>query len=45
MTARPSESAVVRAARELCDLLLIAAGCYATLLNGHPITLDDGGGP
>jgi len=33
------------AARELCDLLLIAAGRYATLLNGHPITLDDGGGP
>jgi len=33
------------AARELCDLLLIAAGRYAALLNGHPITLDDGGGP
>jgi 3-deoxy-D-manno-octulosonate 8-phosphate phosphatase (KDO 8-P phosphatase) len=33
------------AARELCDLLLIAAGRYATLLNGHPVTLDGGGGP
>lgn len=33
------------AARELCDLLLIAAGRYAALLNGEPITLDDGGGP
>jgi 3-deoxy-D-manno-octulosonate 8-phosphate phosphatase (KDO 8-P phosphatase) len=33
------------AAREFCDLLLIAAGRYAALLNGHPITLDDGGGP
>jgi 3-deoxy-D-manno-octulosonate 8-phosphate phosphatase (KDO 8-P phosphatase) len=33
------------AAREICDLLLIAAGRYAALLNGHPITLDDGGGP
>jgi 3-deoxy-D-manno-octulosonate 8-phosphate phosphatase (KDO 8-P phosphatase) len=33
------------AARELCDLLLIAAGRYATLLNGHPVTLDDGHGP
>ena len=33
------------AAREFCDLLLIAAGRYAALLNGHPITLDDGGRP
>jgi 3-deoxy-D-manno-octulosonate 8-phosphate phosphatase (KDO 8-P phosphatase) len=33
------------AARELCDLLLIAAGRYAALLNGHPITLDVGGRP
>jgi 3-deoxy-D-manno-octulosonate 8-phosphate phosphatase (KDO 8-P phosphatase) len=30
------------AARELCDLLLIAAGRYAALLNGQQITLDDG---
>ena len=33
------------AVRELCDLLLTAAGRYAGLLNGQPITLDDGGGP
>ncbi len=33
------------AVREFCDLLLIAAGRYAALLNGHPVTLDDGGGP
>ena len=31
------------AAREFCDLLLIAAGRYAALLDGHLITLDDGG--
>lgn len=30
------------AARELCDLMLIAAGRYAALLNGQQITLDDG---
>lgn len=28
------------AARECCDVLLMAAGCYATLLNGHLQTLD-----
>ncbi len=33
------------AAREFCDLLLTAAGRYAALLNAHPVTLDDGGGP
>jgi 3-deoxy-D-manno-octulosonate 8-phosphate phosphatase (KDO 8-P phosphatase) len=31
------------AAREFCDLLLIAAGRYAALLHGHLATLDDGG--
>jgi len=30
------------AARECCDLLLMAAGCYAALLNGHLQTLDGG---
>lgn len=30
------------AARECCDLLMIAAGRYADLLNGHLVTLDDG---
>ena len=30
------------AARECCDLLLMAAGRYATLLNGHLRTLDGG---
>jgi 3-deoxy-D-manno-octulosonate 8-phosphate phosphatase (KDO 8-P phosphatase) len=30
------------AARECCDLLLMAAGCYAALLNGHLTTLDSG---
>ncbi|HZE92882.1 MAG TPA: HAD hydrolase family protein [Rhizobacter sp.] len=30
------------AARECCDLLLVAAGRYAALLHGHLITLDDG---
>lgn len=30
------------AARECCDLLLIAAGRYAALLNGHLQTLDGG---
>jgi 3-deoxy-D-manno-octulosonate 8-phosphate phosphatase (KDO 8-P phosphatase) len=30
------------AAREFCDLLLIAAGRYATLLQGHALTLDGG---
>ena len=30
------------AARECCDLLLMAAGRYAQLLNGHLVTLDDG---
>jgi 3-deoxy-D-manno-octulosonate 8-phosphate phosphatase (KDO 8-P phosphatase) len=30
------------AAREFCDLLLMAAGRYATLLDGHLGTLDDG---
>jgi 3-deoxy-D-manno-octulosonate 8-phosphate phosphatase (KDO 8-P phosphatase) len=29
------------AARECCDLLLIAAGRYAGLLHGHLVTLDD----
>ena len=28
------------AAREFCDLLLVAAGCYAALLQGHLQTLD-----
>jgi 3-deoxy-D-manno-octulosonate 8-phosphate phosphatase (KDO 8-P phosphatase) len=28
------------AARECCDLLLIAAGSYAKLLRGHLLTLD-----
>ncbi len=28
------------AARECCDLLLCAAGCYAALLHGHLTTLD-----
>lgn len=28
------------AARECCDLLLSAAGCYAALLHGHLVTLD-----
>jgi 3-deoxy-D-manno-octulosonate 8-phosphate phosphatase (KDO 8-P phosphatase) len=28
------------AAREFCDLLLCAAGRYASLLNGEPVTLD-----
>jgi 3-deoxy-D-manno-octulosonate 8-phosphate phosphatase (KDO 8-P phosphatase) len=28
------------AARECCDLLLMAAGCYAALLNGPLQTLD-----
>ena len=30
------------AARELCDLLLMAAGRYAGLLSGHLDTLDGG---
>ena len=30
------------AARECCDLLLMAAGRYAELLHGHLVTLDDG---
>ena len=30
------------AASECCDLLLMAAGCYAALLNGHLQTLDGG---
>ena len=30
------------AARECCDLLLAAAGCYASLLHGHLTTLDHG---
>jgi 3-deoxy-D-manno-octulosonate 8-phosphate phosphatase (KDO 8-P phosphatase) len=30
------------AAREFCDLLLIACGRYASLLHGHLVTLDDG---
>ena len=30
------------AARECCDLLLMAAGCYARLLHGHLTTLDGG---
>jgi len=29
------------AARECCDLLLMAAGRYADLLHGHLVTLDD----
>ena len=28
------------AARECCDLLLVAAGRYASLLHGHLVTLD-----
>jgi len=28
------------AARECCDLLLMAAGCYGALLRGHLFTLD-----
>jgi 3-deoxy-D-manno-octulosonate 8-phosphate phosphatase (KDO 8-P phosphatase) len=28
------------AAREFCDLLLVACGRYAELLNGHLTTLD-----
>ena len=31
------------AARECCDLLLMAAGRYAALLDGHLITLDSVG--
>ena len=30
------------AARECCDLLLMAAGCYGALLRGHLVTLDGG---
>ncbi len=30
------------AAREFCDLLLMACGAYARLLDGHLVTLDDG---
>ena len=30
------------AARECCDLLLMAAGCYATALRDHAVTLDGG---
>ncbi len=30
------------AAREFCDLLLVASGAYARLLDGHLVTLDDG---
>ena len=30
------------AAREFCDLLLVASGRYAALLQGHLTTLDDG---
>jgi 3-deoxy-D-manno-octulosonate 8-phosphate phosphatase (KDO 8-P phosphatase) len=30
------------AAREFCDVLLMAAGRYASLLDGHLATLDDG---
>jgi 3-deoxy-D-manno-octulosonate 8-phosphate phosphatase (KDO 8-P phosphatase) len=30
------------AAREFCDLLLVASGRYADLLRGHLQTLDDG---
>lgn len=33
------------AAREFCDLLLMAAGRYAALLAGHLETLDDGRAP
>lgn len=33
------------AAREFCDLLLVAAGRYAELLHGHLVTLDDGSTP
>jgi 3-deoxy-D-manno-octulosonate 8-phosphate phosphatase (KDO 8-P phosphatase) len=32
------------AARECCDLLLMAAGRYADALRGHLVTLDGGGG-
>ena len=32
------------AAREFCDLLLMASGRYAELLHGHLTTLDDGAG-
>lgn len=31
------------AAREFCDLLLVASGRYGDLLRGHLTTLDDGG--
>ena len=31
------------AAREFCDLLLMASGKYAALLRGHLVTLDGGG--
>jgi 3-deoxy-D-manno-octulosonate 8-phosphate phosphatase (KDO 8-P phosphatase) len=31
------------AARECCDLLLMAAGRYADALRGHLVTLDGGG--
>ena len=33
------------AARECCDLLLMAAGRYADLLQGHLVTLDGGAAP
>jgi 3-deoxy-D-manno-octulosonate 8-phosphate phosphatase (KDO 8-P phosphatase) len=33
------------AARDLCDLLLMAAGRYSELLRGHLVTLDGGGPP
>jgi 3-deoxy-D-manno-octulosonate 8-phosphate phosphatase (KDO 8-P phosphatase) len=33
------------AAREFCDLLLMATGRYAALLRGHLTTLDDGQSP
>jgi len=35
-----SAAAGAGAAREFCDLLLMAAGRYATLLAGHRVTLD-----
>ncbi|MBA3595778.1 MAG: HAD hydrolase family protein [Methylibium sp.] len=33
------------AAREFCDLLLVASGCYAALLHSHLETLDHSGAP
>jgi 3-deoxy-D-manno-octulosonate 8-phosphate phosphatase (KDO 8-P phosphatase) len=40
-TARGGEGA----AREFCDLLLVASGRYAALLHGHLVTLDSAAAP